>query len=307
MNNTFECTSPPVLVKMALVKLRRQWTFSSIAKYMATHCDITFICRGRKIVSANRAFLCGQSKILADLLCVDHVQGQGHMYFVTLADVEARHLESVLELLTTGETVLNRDVMDIIRLLGIEMDLPNLDSLYDDDYSKEISIDKVTGSSNDDIMDGQTDDSNITVTDVECPEMSTPFAIIDSASTIENDIGSQDHVDFVEDKLSSEEDNILPTPSPSHCDNNDSDTLEMLEDMFAKESDQDSENGQSGYNTNTKRKRKPRSFRANEFPYHDPTHEYQLLDILSEEEFDLDSDDDISETWKPRAKRKPRH
>ena len=125
---------------MVSVKLARSLTFSS-HEFMSSHCDISLICRDKKIVSANRAFLCGQSKVLADLLYVDHAQGQGHMYFVTLADVEARHLEGVLELLTTGTTVLNGEVMDIITMLGLNVDKSSLDVVDNFDCKKNESLD----------------------------------------------------------------------------------------------------------------------------------------------------------------------
>ena len=136
---------------MARVKLVRKEDLSCYKDFMSRHCDITFICRDRKIVSANRAFLCGQSKLLSNLLCVDHVQGQGHMYFVTLADVKARDLEGVLELLMSGETALNGEVMDIIAMLELNVDKSSVIVIDNFEHSKTnkeasaIDLDKMPG------------------------------------------------------------------------------------------------------------------------------------------------------------------
>ena len=100
--------------------------------FQKQNADLAFVCQNGELVHANRAFLCGQSKVLSKLLNKDHVQCQGHVSYVSMADVKARHVEGMLELLITGKTGLEGHIMDVLDMLDIQMRRASLEVFEDD-------------------------------------------------------------------------------------------------------------------------------------------------------------------------------
>ena len=84
------------------------------------------ICDGGDIVLCNKAFLCGRSKLLANLLSQEHVPGQGQGCTVTLAGVKDQHVYSMLELMATGRTKLSQEMLDVMNLLAIHINQTSL-------------------------------------------------------------------------------------------------------------------------------------------------------------------------------------
>lgn len=109
---------------MGTLKIASHEKFPSEVVYssMGINSDLVFVCRQGQKIFTNRALLCGQSKLLSELLPYEHGQGQGQAHYVTLADFEASHVDRALELLTTGVTHLKGVVMEVLDLLGVNVD-----------------------------------------------------------------------------------------------------------------------------------------------------------------------------------------
>ena len=67
------------------------------------------------------------SKLLSSLLPQDHVQGQGQLIQVTLGGLQSRHVESMLDLLMTGETNYHPEVLETMEVMGIHLTRSSLE------------------------------------------------------------------------------------------------------------------------------------------------------------------------------------
>ena len=145
-------------------------------------------------VTANRAFLCGQSKVLADLFSQDQVQGQGHIFHVTLAGVRAYNLQRMLELMMTGTTVCNFEVLALLDLFGIYVDKGAIEVIKED--PEEVEMPKIVevASQREMILDES---------DVEFIDIKTEYG----QETLDGEQSDYDNLKDVESAQDEEEDN----------------------------------------------------------------------------------------------------
>ena len=140
-----------------------------------------FICDKGQIVQANRALLCGQSKFLSSLMKEDHVQGQGHVSFVSLAGVQAGHVQGVMDLLTRGQVPMDKEIVETMGIFGIGLDTFEVCRVEDILRENQEIVDK--GSIGDN--SGQ-DSVNIDYLK-DAPENNHPKAIKDSSEDVVKD------------------------------------------------------------------------------------------------------------------------
>ena len=149
-------------IKMGTLKVARHEKFPTEEVYslMSINADLVFICQHGQKIFANRALLCGQSKLLSEHLLRDHVQGQGQAYYVTLADVEACDVNRALELLTTGTTHLKDEVMEVLDLLGVDIDKTTFQVYWDPTIAAENARKDLTIESGNDILSSDSHDNS---------------------------------------------------------------------------------------------------------------------------------------------------